>query len=54
MMLKSTENLKNTRVKRTKEIQHQNIISAASGNSTVYEHIANTPKTRPKEKSQIR
>ena len=39
------------RVKRTKEIQHQNIISAASGDSTIYEHIADTPKTCSKEKS---
>ena len=41
----------NTRVKRTKEIQHQNIISASSGDSTIYEHIANSPKTHSKEKS---
>ena len=44
----------NTRVKRTKEIQCQNIISAASGNSAIYEHIADSPKTRSKEKSRIK
>ena len=53
MMLKSTEKVK-IQVKRTKEIQRQNIISAASGDSTIYEHIANSPKTCSKEKSRNR
>ena len=44
----------NTRVKRTKDRQRENIISAASGDSTIYEHIPDSPKTRSKEKSRNR
>lgn len=47
----------NARVKRSQEIQRQNIIDAARGESSVYQHIADTaesPRSRKKEKSRKR
>ena len=44
----------NARVKKTQEVLHQNIIDAASGQSNVYQHFADSPKTCSKEKSQNR
>ena len=42
------------RVQRAQEHQWQEIIDAAQGNSSVYTHFEESPRTRAKEKSRAR